>query len=90
MKSSHSLSNSKFILLFLVATTMAEFCRASKEANVNTFNPHHHHHLFPRNRFPISHSSPFLSLTPPYSEEIDPRYGVEKRLVPTGPNPLHN
>eukprot|EP00250_Pteridium_aquilinum_P008040 c17619_g1_i1 orf=504-938(-) len=22
--------------------------------------------------------------------EIDPRYGVEKRLVPTGPNPLHN
>ncbi|KAG6538478.1 hypothetical protein ZIOFF_003601 [Zingiber officinale] len=23
-------------------------------------------------------------------EEIDLRYGVEKRLVPTGPNPLHN
>ncbi|KAJ6891225.1 hypothetical protein NC651_024662 [Populus alba x Populus x berolinensis] len=22
--------------------------------------------------------------------EIDPRYGVEKRLVPTGPNPLHH
>ncbi|KAH7278556.1 hypothetical protein KP509_38G046300 [Ceratopteris richardii] len=22
--------------------------------------------------------------------EIDPRYGVDKRLVPTGPNPLHN
>jgi len=22
--------------------------------------------------------------------EIDPRYGVEKRVVPTGPNPLHN
>ncbi|KAG7032247.1 CLAVATA3/ESR (CLE)-related protein 10, partial [Cucurbita argyrosperma subsp. argyrosperma] len=21
---------------------------------------------------------------------IDPRYGVEKRLVPSGPNPLHN
>ncbi|KAG8654199.1 hypothetical protein MANES_05G108300v8 [Manihot esculenta] len=30
--------------------------------------------------------------TPPSSlgEEIDPRYGVEKRLVPSGPNPLHN
>ncbi|KAL7114914.1 hypothetical protein ACP275_04G150900 [Erythranthe tilingii] len=30
---------------------------------------------------------------PPRSEgddEIDPRYGVEKRLVPSGPNPLHN
>lgn len=24
------------------------------------------------------------------STTIDPRYGVEKRLVPTGPNPLHN
>ncbi|KAJ0436239.1 hypothetical protein HanIR_Chr17g0902391 [Helianthus annuus] len=23
-------------------------------------------------------------------EEIDPRYGVAKRLVPSGPNPLHN
>ncbi|KAF2594810.1 hypothetical protein F2Q70_00045387 [Brassica cretica] len=22
--------------------------------------------------------------------EIDPRYGVEKRLVPSGPNPLHH
>ncbi|CAL9081890.1 unnamed protein product [Musa textilis] len=27
---------------------------------------------------------------PPLGEEIDPRYGVQKRLVPTGPNPLHN
>ncbi|CAM0954636.1 unnamed protein product [Alopecurus aequalis] len=23
-------------------------------------------------------------------DEIDPRYGVSKRRVPTGPNPLHN
>ncbi|GAU47531.1 hypothetical protein TSUD_94360 [Trifolium subterraneum] len=22
--------------------------------------------------------------------EVDPRYGVDKRLVPSGPNPLHN
>ncbi|RRT58996.1 hypothetical protein BHE74_00027160 [Ensete ventricosum] len=27
---------------------------------------------------------------PPPPDEVDPRYGVEKRLVPTGPNPLHN
>ncbi|KAJ4827864.1 hypothetical protein Tsubulata_020351 [Turnera subulata] len=27
---------------------------------------------------------------PPPPVEIDPRYGVEKRLVPSGPNPLHN
>ncbi|CAN6451870.1 unnamed protein product [Victoria cruziana] len=26
----------------------------------------------------------------PAGNEIDPRYGVEKRLVPTGPNPLHH
>ncbi|KAL6294811.1 hypothetical protein ACE6H2_002953 [Prunus campanulata] len=25
-----------------------------------------------------------------HHDEIDPRYGVEKRLVPSGPNPLHN
>lgn len=24
------------------------------------------------------------------SDEVDPRYGVEKRRVPTGPNPLHH
>ncbi|XP_030513386.1 CLAVATA3/ESR (CLE)-related protein 9 [Rhodamnia argentea] len=27
---------------------------------------------------------------PPPPDEIDPRYGVDKRLVPSGPNPLHN
>ncbi|KAG4930231.1 hypothetical protein AAZX31_17G118100 [Glycine max] len=39
---------------------------------------HHrrHHH---RSRVPESKET-----------EIDPRYGVEKRLVPTGPNPLHH
>ncbi|KAG2310372.1 hypothetical protein Bca4012_024883 [Brassica carinata] len=30
---------------------------------------------------------PLVSPPPP---EIDPRYGVDKRLVPSGPNPLHN
>ncbi|KAJ4711442.1 Clavata3/ESR (CLE) [Melia azedarach] len=31
-------------------------------------------------------------LPPPSNSpnQIDPRYGVEKRLVPSGPNPLHN
>ncbi|KAI4302215.1 hypothetical protein MLD38_037993 [Melastoma candidum] len=28
--------------------------------------------------------------TKPSVGEVDPRYGVEKRLVPTGPNPLHH
>ncbi|KAI4357871.1 hypothetical protein L6164_001793 [Bauhinia variegata] len=26
----------------------------------------------------------------PSENEIDPRYGVQKRRVPTGPNPLHH
>ncbi|KAJ1263614.1 hypothetical protein BS78_09G199400 [Paspalum vaginatum] len=42
---------------------------------------HHHHH---RRSVPVP---------PPGrdgGEEIDVRYGVAKRLVPTGPNPLHN
>ncbi|XP_028776377.1 CLAVATA3/ESR (CLE)-related protein 12-like [Neltuma alba] len=26
----------------------------------------------------------------PAAREIDPRYGVDKRKVPTGPNPLHH
>ncbi|KAJ0247572.1 CLAVATA3/ESR [Hirschfeldia incana] len=29
-------------------------------------------------------------VSPPPPPEIDPRYGVDKRLVPSGPNPLHN
>ncbi|KAJ8506737.1 hypothetical protein OPV22_007623 [Ensete ventricosum] len=40
-------------------------------------------------RFPLGELQP--PPQPPSSrEEIDPRYGVQKRLVPTGPNPLHN
>ncbi|XP_038972687.1 CLAVATA3/ESR (CLE)-related protein 9-like [Phoenix dactylifera] len=42
---------------------------------------------FPRGRLPPPPQPP---PPPPMEEEIDPRYGVEKRLVPTGPNPLHN
>ncbi|TKW16933.1 hypothetical protein SEVIR_5G332200v4 [Setaria viridis] len=34
----------------------------------------------------------YLPMSPPSrdGEEIDPRYGVSKRLVPSGPNRLHN
>ncbi|CAD5169177.1 unnamed protein product [Musa acuminata subsp. malaccensis] len=44
---------------------------------------HHHHHRH--------NQSQKTSLVDPSGvDEIDPRYGVEKRLVPTGPNPLHH
>ncbi|KAG6672813.1 hypothetical protein I3842_16G077600 [Carya illinoinensis] len=42
----------------------------------------HHHHHHRRSHMPVQPG--------PAGREIDPRYGVEKRLVPTGPNPLHH
>ncbi|KAI5416424.1 hypothetical protein KIW84_041476 [Lathyrus oleraceus] len=41
-------------------------------------NRHHHHHHRHQDHHHRTHT------------EIDPRYGVDKRLVPTGPNPLHH
>ncbi|KAI5678940.1 hypothetical protein M9H77_09890 [Catharanthus roseus] len=38
----------------------------------------------------IRHCPPFPPSPTPSDHDIDPRYGVEKRLVPSGPNPLHN
>ncbi|WVZ12883.1 hypothetical protein V8G54_017413 [Vigna mungo] len=42
---------------------------------------HYHHHRRHRHR---------THLPDPNQPQIDPRYGVDKRLVPTGPNPLHH
>ncbi|KAF3437324.1 hypothetical protein FNV43_RR20077 [Rhamnella rubrinervis] len=49
------------------------------------FTPYlrHRHHRHGHRR----HTS---STHGPGGSDIDPRYGVEKRLVPTGPNPLHH
>ncbi|PSR88238.1 CLE13p like [Actinidia chinensis var. chinensis] len=44
------------------------------------FLKHHRHNHHNRKNLPDVHGPP----------EIDPRYGVDKRLVPTGPNPLHH
>ncbi|KAK2636102.1 hypothetical protein Ddye_030894 [Dipteronia dyeriana] len=49
-----------------------------------------HQHSSPS---PSPHSSPSPSPPPPSPsllDEIDTIYGVEKRLVPSLPNPLHN
>ncbi|XP_048545604.1 uncharacterized protein LOC125524603 [Triticum urartu] len=42
---------------------------------------HRHHHR---------QGAPAVPLPPPGRDEVDMRYGVSKRRVPTGPNPLHN
>ncbi|KAL0420921.1 UNVERIFIED_CONTAM: CLAVATA3/ESR (CLE)-related protein 9 [Sesamum latifolium] len=50
-------------------------------------------HLPPSLRFHLQRLHRCPPLPPPPrddGDEIDPRYGVEKRLVPSGPNPLHN
>ncbi|KAF6987554.1 hypothetical protein CFC21_005187 [Triticum aestivum] len=59
---------------------------------------HHHHHRGGRHQRQRHHRLPSKwnwqrlppSAAPGDGEEVDPRYGVEKRLVPTGPNPLHH
>ncbi|XP_022737285.1 CLAVATA3/ESR (CLE)-related protein 13-like [Durio zibethinus] len=50
------------------------------------FTPFLHHHKHHRR-----HRPRHVPIQPePSGDEIDPRHGVEKRLVPTGPNPLHH
>ncbi|KVI06474.1 hypothetical protein Ccrd_015163 [Cynara cardunculus var. scolymus] len=41
---------------------------------------HHHHHRHRHHQHRLAAAG----------SKIDPRYGVEMRLVPTGPNPLHH
>ncbi|KAJ0049677.1 hypothetical protein Pint_16403 [Pistacia integerrima] len=52
---------------------------APSKFDFNPFLSHQHH----RKHLP---SNPKTA----GEDVIDPRYGVEKRLVPTGPNPLHH
>ncbi|KAL5100123.1 hypothetical protein RYX36_004450, partial [Vicia faba] len=62
----------------------------------NTHNQHHHHldcdSFSKRNTHSLCTKLQRLhkQVSPSNDYEIDPRFGVEKRLVPTGPNPLHN
>ncbi|PIA63501.1 hypothetical protein AQUCO_00201089v1 [Aquilegia coerulea] len=47
--------------------------------------------VFQRHRHRRTTSLPLMQDdSDPSGNEIDLRYGVEKRLVPTGPNPLHH
>ncbi|KAH7663090.1 hypothetical protein IHE45_14G030200 [Dioscorea alata] len=57
----------------------------SNEEEEEVVHHHHHHHHY---------SSPSMSFSPSSSfngdDPVHPLYGVSKRLVPQGPNPLHN
>ncbi|TVU32271.1 hypothetical protein EJB05_23995, partial [Eragrostis curvula] len=79
----------------LLAVT-SNFDAAPSPTTADHHHHHHHHHRhhhhehhrhFGRwNRRGIPPSLPAGK----NGEGVDPRYGVEKRLVPTGPNPLHH
>ncbi|CAM0945807.1 unnamed protein product [Alopecurus aequalis] len=49
---------------------------------------HHHHHHQQHHR--LHGKWNWQGIPPSAAEDGDPRYGAEKRLVPTGPNPLHH
>ncbi|XP_020593073.1 inactive protein FON2 SPARE1-like [Phalaenopsis equestris] len=59
---------------------------------------HHHHHSHPSSYHGHSTTTLVAAAHEPNptlarddtGNEIDPRYGVEKRFVPSGPNPLHH
>lgn len=51
---------------------------------------HHKHHGHHHHRHYYNPEPPPPGGGTNNGHEIDPRYGVEKRLVPTGPNPLHH
>ncbi|ESW27144.1 hypothetical protein PHAVU_003G177600 [Phaseolus vulgaris] len=54
------------------------------------FTPFLHHHQHHQHRHHQRRHRHRTHMPDPNQTEIDPRYGVEKRLVPTGPNPLHH
>ncbi|AES62088.1 hypothetical protein MtrunA17_Chr1g0198831 [Medicago truncatula] len=59
-------------------------------------SPSHHSRKVLARKFHFSpffkhlHPQGFAVQKDPSDTAIDPRYGVEKRRVPTGPNPLHH
>ncbi|KAL8248601.1 hypothetical protein R6Q59_005469 [Mikania micrantha] len=67
-----------------VTTTVPHHLSTSRKMLTSEFNfalylNHHHHH---------HHQNSLKTREIDYA--IDPRYGIEKRLVPSGPNPLHH
>ncbi|KAI9111696.1 hypothetical protein K1719_017386 [Acacia pycnantha] len=92
------------LLLYLLFFVCSVNCRNLPSTTTATLHRHHLHHrrdcesfsnetprslCFQLQRIPKTNTLHPLPAAP-RNNEIDPRYGVEKRLVPTGPNPLHN
>ncbi|KAH1080505.1 hypothetical protein J1N35_020266 [Gossypium stocksii] len=94
------LSLSLLLLFFGCSTSFADDVNNGRTTSSNRkilaatkfdFTPFlHHHHNHHRWHRPRHVPADNIRRPEPSGNEIDPRYGVEKRLVPTGPNPLHH
>ncbi|KAL7163779.1 hypothetical protein ACSBR2_039827 [Camellia fascicularis] len=90
MLSSHRLQILTLVLLLLLIPLSSS---SSSTQSYNTLSAETPSSTSTRYDLPrIRHGPPLLPPPSPldHDNEIDPRYGVEKRLVPSGPNPLHN
>ncbi|OMO90185.1 hypothetical protein CCACVL1_07477 [Corchorus capsularis] len=88
----HEFHNFKFKINSKQATPSPLITRklVAAKFDFTPFQKHHQHYKQDKVHYYYSpqtkkHSDPAGDDT-----EIDPRYGVQKRLVPTGPNPLHH
>lgn len=94
------------LLIFFVISSAARLSNSASLETSSRNHRHTHHfkgqrhscgsfpHKISRSlciQFQRMNGKQHFGAEPPSSPiEIDPRYGVEKRLVPSGPNPLHN
>lgn len=86
-----TLSRSLLILLLLAQVSTLPALRTPRDKTTQSAQSRSTHAAAGTfNQFNPGVPSCLTDCSPPPEGEIDPRYGVEKRLVPTGPNPLHN
>ncbi|GFZ07710.1 hypothetical protein Acr_19g0006470 [Actinidia rufa] len=81
------LSLSAAIFLFLVALPKIQSSNLPSKQTSPTIHHYKFAHLQRKHQSPML-PPPLLPLS--MSGGTDPRFGVDKRLVPGGPNPLHN
>ncbi|CAN6333012.1 unnamed protein product [Urochloa humidicola] len=80
-------------MLLAAATSFDAGAYDSSSTDHHHHHHHHHHHQHHHQHHHVHHRWNRQG-NPPAAvgngEELDPRYGVQKRMVPTGPNPLHH